>query len=111
MCLAVLMEILPVIILLIYVSLSLLTFVLYWHDKHAAENGNRRTPENTLQSLSLIGGWPGGLFAQRILHHKSSKKSFQSTYWLMVVLNITGLFLLASPLPIKYLTGMIEYLK
>jgi uncharacterized membrane protein YsdA (DUF1294 family) len=82
MCVAVFMGTLPVIILLIYAILSMLTFTLYWKDKRAARNGNHRTSESSLQWLSLIGGWPGGLIAQHTLHHKSSKKSFLLTYWL-----------------------------
>lgn len=108
MCVAVMAGKLPAIILLIYAGLSTLTFALYWKDKRAAENATHRTPESTLQSLSLIGGWPGGLFAQRMLHHKSSKKSFQLVYWVMVILNLTGLFMIASPVPIKLLHSLFE---
>jgi uncharacterized membrane protein YsdA (DUF1294 family) len=49
-----------------------------------------------------MGGWPGGLIAQRVLHHKSSKKSFLLTYWLMVLLNIGGLFMLISPKSMQF---------
>jgi uncharacterized membrane protein YsdA (DUF1294 family) len=95
MCLAVMMGALPAVILLSYATVSLLTFILYWKDKRAAEHGTSRTPEITLQSLSLIGGWPGGLFAQRIFHHKSNKKPFQLTYWLVVLINLAGLYSLS----------------
>ena len=97
MCLAVFLETLPLLVLAVYASASLLTFVLYWIDKHAAEKGTQRTPERTLQLLSLIGGWPGGLFAQRIFRHKSTKKSFQLLYWITVFINITILFITISP--------------
>ena len=96
-CLAVFLETLPLFVMVIYSINSLLTFILYWSDKRAAENGTQRTPENTLQLLSLVGGWPGGLFAQRIFRHKSTKKSFQFVYWLTVFFNITILFLITSP--------------
>jgi uncharacterized membrane protein YsdA (DUF1294 family) len=95
MCLAGMTGALPAVILLSYATVSLLTFILYWKDKRAAEHGTRRTPEITLQSLSLIGGWPGGLFAQRIFHHKSNKKPFQLTFWLVVLINLSGLFSLS----------------
>ncbi len=110
MCVAVIMEKLPAIILLIYALLSALTFTLYWQDKRAAINGNRRTPESTLQKFSLIGGWPGGLIAQHILHHKSSKKSFLLTYWLMVFLNISGLFMVTSAKSMQFLETLLQSL-
>ena len=98
MCLAVFLDTLPLFVLAIYSATSLLTFILYWSDKRAAENGTQRTPESTLQLLSLVGGWPGGLFAQRIFRHKSTKKSFQFVYWLTVFFNIAVLFVITSPL-------------
>jgi uncharacterized membrane protein YsdA (DUF1294 family)/cold shock CspA family protein len=97
MCLAAFLGSLPLFVLVIYAATSLLTFILYWADKRAAENRTQRTPESTLQLLSLVGGWPGGLFAQRIFRHKSTKKSFQFVYWLTVFLNITILFVVTSP--------------
>ena len=97
MCLAVFLKTLPLLVLAIYTATSLLTFILYWSDKRAAKNGTQRTPESTLQLLSLVGGWPGGLFAQRIFRHKSSKKSFQFVYWLTVFFNIAVLFVMISP--------------
>lgn len=66
-------------------ALNLLTFWVYWTDKHAAQTGQWRTPENTLQLLALAGGWPGGWLAQQVLRHKSRKKSFRMIYWLMVL--------------------------
>jgi len=108
MCVAVIMGKLPMNILLIYALLSALIFTLYWQDKRAAINGNRRTPESRLQIFSLVGGWPGGLIAQRVLHHKSSKKSFLFIYWLMVLLNISGLFMVTSPKSIQFLQTLLQ---
>lgn len=97
MCLAAFLKTLPLYLLVFYAATSLLTFILYWTDKRAAKNGTQRTPESTLQLLSLAGGWPGGLFAQRIFRHKSTKKSFQFVYWVTVFFNIAILFVIASP--------------
>lgn len=85
------MGFLPIFVMWVYLGSSLLTFVMYALDKSAAGSGRRRTPENTLHVLSLIGGWPGALYAQQLLRHKTSKKSFRFVYWLTVLLNLVVL--------------------
>lgn len=77
---SVLMGNIPFLVLPYYLLVSVLTFCLYWKDKSAAQSGDWRTPESTLQLLSLMGGWPGGLIAQQTLRHKSTKESFISTF-------------------------------
>lgn len=71
-----------------WATLNLLTFALYARDKHAARTGQWRTPENTLHLLSLLGGWPAAWVAQRVLWHKTVKRSFQVVFWLTVVVNL-----------------------
>jgi uncharacterized membrane protein YsdA (DUF1294 family)/cold shock CspA family protein len=70
-----------------YPVMSLLTFVLYKNDKFRAKQGKWRISENTLHLSELAGGWLGGFIAQRRLHHKSSKKSYQSEFWVIVMLH------------------------
>ena len=70
-----------------YVCASLACFIAYARDKRAAITGRRRTPERTLLLLGLIGGWPGGLLAQRLVRHKSAKTSFQVKFWITVALH------------------------
>lgn len=72
----------------VYLFVSLLTFFLYWHDKRKAKNDGWRTPEKTLHLCSLTGGWPGALIAQRILHHKSQKRSFQLIFATTILCNL-----------------------
>ncbi len=83
---------LPQLIFVVYVAASLVTFVIYAIDKSAAKRGTRRTPENTLHLLALVGGWPGALIAQQKLRHKSQKQPFRRVFWLTVLLNV-GLFI------------------
>ncbi|HNP36236.1 MAG TPA: DUF1294 domain-containing protein [Woeseiaceae bacterium] len=78
---------LPVIVLIGYAALSLITFVAYALDKSAAQSESWRTSESTLLMLGLIGGWPGGLIAQETLRHKSKKTSFRTAFWGTVVMN------------------------
>ena len=77
----------PVHILALYITASLLNYIMYAIDKSAAQRGKWRTRESTLHLLSLVGGWPGALIAQQTLRHKSRKQSFRSVFWLTVILN------------------------
>jgi uncharacterized membrane protein YsdA (DUF1294 family) len=70
---------------------------MYRFDKQAAEFNDWRIREDSLHLLSLFGGWPGALVAQRVFHHKTKKTSFQILFWTTVLLNIGFLFLFFSP--------------
>jgi uncharacterized membrane protein YsdA (DUF1294 family) len=68
-----------------YLVISTICFVAYGLDKHASRRGSgNRTPEATLLVLGLIGGWPGGLLAQRLFRHKTQKTPFQVKFWIGV---------------------------
>ncbi|MFP8967816.1 DUF1294 domain-containing protein [Pokkaliibacter sp. CJK22405] len=71
-----------------YLLMSIVTFAFFAQDKHAAKRGAWRTPESTLQLFSLFCGWPGALFAQQMLRHKSKKGSFKATLWGCIVINL-----------------------
>jgi len=89
---------LPAAVLALYLIASAVTFVAYALDKSAARNDRWRTPEKTLHLFAVVGGWPGALAAQKLLHHKSIKPSFQIVFWVSVVLNcaILGWFYSSS---------------
>jgi uncharacterized membrane protein YsdA (DUF1294 family)/cold shock CspA family protein len=87
---------LPIAVVWIYLAASLVAFVAYALDKSAARNDQWRTKESTLHLFALAGGWPGALAAQRLLRHKSSKRSFQFVFWVTVVLNCCALAWLFS---------------
>ena len=80
----------PLLLPIIYLSLSVLTYVIYAKDKSAAKSKTWRIPEKTLHLLSLCGGWLGAALAQETLRHKTQKTSFQVVFWLTVVANVTG---------------------
>lgn len=80
------------IIVAYHTILSLATFAAYGLDKRAARRpGARRTPERTLHILALLGGWPGGLLAQRAFRHKRSKPRFMRVFWLTAAIHISAL--------------------
>ena len=89
---------LPIWVAGLYLLLSAATFIAYAADKSAAARNSWRTPESTLHTLALAGGWPGALLAQQFLRHKSTKKEFRQTFWGTVMLNVVGLVVLASPI-------------
>jgi uncharacterized membrane protein YsdA (DUF1294 family)/cold shock CspA family protein len=82
----------PLFLLWIYLGMSVLSYLMYWRDKSAAQDGRSRsrTPENQLHLADLLGGWPGALIAQQQFHHKTVKQTFQFAFWLTVVLNLAG---------------------
>jgi uncharacterized membrane protein YsdA (DUF1294 family) len=81
---------------LVYLVVSVVTYVAYGADKTAAKTGRVRTPESTLHVLSLVGGWPGALVAQQTQRHKSVKAEFRSVFWGTVVLNVGGFLALCA---------------
>ncbi|MDB5867830.1 MAG: hypothetical protein JWP96_162 [Polaromonas sp.] len=78
---------LPVLTLAVMPGLNLLTFYVYWRDKHAAQTGRWRTREDTLHLLGALGGWPGAWFAHQMLRHKSRKAEFRAAYWATVLIH------------------------
>lgn len=82
----------------VYLVASVVTFTAYAFDKSSAERGAWRTPESTLHTLSIAGGWPGALLAQQFLRHKSTKAEFRAVFWRTVTMNVTAFIILCSPI-------------
>lgn len=74
-----------------YLAASAVVFVVYAVDKHAAIKGRWRIRERTLHLVALLGGWPGALIAQRLLHHKTRKQSFQRLFAVTVLVNCAAM--------------------
>lgn len=64
---------------------------MYAVDKSAARKGNWRTKETSLHLLSLVGGWPGALLAQKLVRHKTRKQPFVTIFWITTLVN-AGIF-------------------
>lgn len=91
----------------LYLAMSSITYVFYYVDKSAAQKGEWRTPEKTLQLLALFGGWPGALVAQQTLRHKSNKSSFREVFRATIVLNSCAFIVLTTPIAVKTLKSLI----
>lgn len=105
-------HIIPPIVIAWYTLLCVITYVTYAIDKTAAQTGGWRTSEATLHSLASIGGWPGALIAQQILHHKSRKQEFQFVYKITVIFNlvlITWLIMSDGPELFQYLQDQLMH--
>ena len=68
-------------ILAAYVLMSAVAFGMYLVDKRRAVGGDWRVSEGTLHVIELLGGWPGALLAQRVLHHKGQKTQYMVVFW------------------------------
>jgi uncharacterized membrane protein YsdA (DUF1294 family)/cold shock CspA family protein len=76
-------------IILAYIaSVNLSTLLFYGYDKMIAGSSLLRVPEWILHGLSICGGSPTGLIAQKLFRHKTIKGSFQWVYWSIVVIQV-----------------------
>lgn len=86
-------------LVMLFVSImNLMSYWFYSQDKEAAQQGNRRVPENTLHILSVLGGWPAAYLAQEKLRHKTQKQPFRKIYFCTIAFNILLILWLISPL-------------
>ncbi len=90
----------PVLLLGSYGLLSAVAIVMYRADKSAAQQGKRRTPESTLHTIALVGGWPGALLARQVLRHKTIKQPFRTIFWVTVLANCLALAWFVSEGPL-----------
>ncbi len=88
---------LPQKFVLVYFTMSVITYLAYALDKSKAQRGKWRTQESTLHLFALVGGWPGAAVAQQYLRHKSQKKAFRISFWFTVLANTGALLWLVSP--------------
>ena len=75
---------------LVWISaLSGATFGIYGLDKVLAKIGWRRAPENLLNLLALLGGFPGGWAGMLLFHHKTNYRKHLAI-WLFLILSTVG---------------------
>lgn len=78
-------KVMAIILVLLYLIISPATIYLYRSDKLAAQQQKQRIPEKMLHLLELAGGWPGALLAQQRFRHKTSKKTYQAVFHLILI--------------------------
>ena len=89
-------QLLSPIILALYCVMSIITFIVYALDKSKAKRNAWRIEEATLHSLAFAGGWPGAIFGQEFLRHKTVKGRFRVIFYFTMIGNILLLALLLS---------------
>ena len=70
------------------VSVSVVTFAYYGHDKGRARNAGNRVPEVVLHGLALAGGSIGAYAGMRLFRHKTVKGTFRIVFWVIAVLQV-----------------------
>ena len=92
-----------------YLALGVVSIIVYWFDKRAAEAGRWRVSERSLHTIDLIGGIAGGLVAQQLLRHKTSKQSFAVVTGMIALLHIAILtaVLMLGPLSLDAMTSWV----
>jgi uncharacterized membrane protein YsdA (DUF1294 family)/cold shock CspA family protein len=80
----------------IYLVGAAISFFAYWKDKQAALRREWRTREDSLHLFDLAFGVVGGLLAQGLLRHKSSKLSFGVVSGVIFALHMAGLGLVLA---------------
>ena len=75
--------------IIIYVILiNLITFAAMYIDKKKAKKGSRRTKENTLFTLVLLGGGIGGIAGMYKFRHKTKKPLFYIGFPAILILEL-----------------------
>lgn len=74
-------------------------FVAFGFDKRRALKGSWRTPEATLHTLGLLGGFIGGILGMVLFRHKTRKTSFRVVYFLAAAVSCAALVYLATKSP------------
>jgi len=77
-------------------GISLAAFFTYGYDKAVAGRGVTRVPEVVLHALTLLGGTLGSCLGMQIFRHKTQKKSFQTIFWAIVIVQIVVIILLVT---------------
>ena len=76
---------------LYFVSINLISGILFAYDKNAAKNNRQRIPERTLHLLEILGGAFANLVLMYTLRHKNRKFSYWAWTWVVMIVWILTL--------------------
>ncbi len=77
-----------------FISISLVTFLAYFVDKRAARKKSWRVSETNLHTLEFLGGWSAAYLAQMIFNHKTKKRSYRITFWMILFGQIGTIYII-----------------
>ncbi len=83
----------------VFISLNIASFLLMMVDKTMANGRMSRVPEKVLYLITFLGGSIGLLVGMQAFRHKTRKTSFQLVVFLICVIQVVALY---------YLTDFIE---
>jgi len=83
-----------VLMIYIFITINLLSFIIFGLDKKKAVKHQRRISENALLFITFFGGTIGAVLGMLIFRHKISKKSFLLKFGLVVVIQIILIYFL-----------------
>ena len=76
------------------IVITIVTFLVYGIDKWKAKQGSWRISEASLLILAVIGGSIGALFGMKVWHHKTMHKKFKYGLPLILLAQITLIYLI-----------------
>ncbi|MBI4321133.1 MAG: DUF1294 domain-containing protein [Chloroflexi bacterium] len=79
----------------VFVAINVVTVAAYWLDKQRARHRWYRLRESHLLALAFVGGSPGAILGMWSFHHKTSKRQFRRSIYLIVFLQATLIVLWA----------------
>lgn len=77
-------------------SVNITLLFLYMYDKICSLFSWLRVPEKILHLLTLLGATPMAFLAQKLFSHKTSKLSFQKTFFKIVLVQVFVGLVMAS---------------
>ena len=77
-----------------FITLNIVTFLVYGIDKWKAKQGSWRISEATLLSLAVIGGSIGALLGMQVWHHKTMHKKFKYGLPLILLVQIVLIYVI-----------------